>query len=378
MQQLTIGAFARLTHLSVKTLRYYHEVGLLEPAVVDPDSGYRYYRAGQAHSAQLVRRFRDLGLPVADVKAVLATSDLTARDAILAGHLDRMREVVKRVSSALTAADPGDIAQMSVTTSSASPYGGKTTTTTAAEWSYGDQWRSVTYSSPGHPLYDEGYTASAGSSVYTLVNYSTRSWTKRPGLGRPAAAIPFSTLPASTLPASRGCRPAIGAFPLLYKFGLPGIGLPASSLPSTVARSLRTAVSCGTLTVAGRQSVDGIEAIKLTSRPGSFISETIWVSPSTYLPVRVVVRSASGAPAVQQTADITWLSPTAQNLAKLTVPIPAGFRKVSLSAVAAPTFKQISPALLPRPKAFCLMPAVNACGNPPFPVGGPPLGSGYR
>jgi len=291
-------------------------------------------------------------------------------------------DVVTRVSSALTAADPGDIAQMSVTTSSASPYGGKTTTTTAEEWSYGDQWRSVTYSSPGHPLYNEGYTASAGSSVYTLVNYSTRSWTKRPGLGRPAAAIPFSTLPTA-----RGCRPAIGAFPLLYKFGLPGMGLPASLLPSTVARSLRTAVSCGTLTVAGRQTVDGVEALKLTSRAGSPISETIWVSPSTYLPVRVVVRSASGAagpawapgaPAVQQTADITWLPPTAQNLAKLTVPIPAGFRKVSLSAVAAPTFKQISSALLPRPKAFCLMPAANACGNPPFPVGGPPLGSGYR
>ena len=210
MQQLTIGAFSRLTHLSVKTLRYYHEVGLLEPAVVDPDSGYRYYRPGQAHSAQLVRRFRDLGLPVADVKAVLAAPDLTARDAILAGHLDRMREVVKRVSSALTAADPGDIAQMSVTTSSASPYGGKTTTTTAEEWSYGDQWRSVTYSSPGHPLYDEGYTASAGSSVYTLVNYPTRTWAKRPGLGRPAAAIPFSTLPAPP----RGCGPAIGGPPV--------------------------------------------------------------------------------------------------------------------------------------------------------------------
>ena len=71
-------------------------MGLLEPAVVDPDSGYRYYRPGQAHSAQLVRRFRDLGLPVADVKAVLATSDLTARDAILAGHLDRMREQLRQ------------------------------------------------------------------------------------------------------------------------------------------------------------------------------------------------------------------------------------------------------------------------------------------
>jgi DNA-binding transcriptional MerR regulator/effector-binding domain-containing protein len=101
MQQLTIGAFSRLTHLSVKTLRYYHEVGLLEPAVVDPDSGYRYYRPGQAHSAQLVRRFRDLGLPVADVKAVLATSDLSARDAILAGHLDRMREQLRQTEAAV-------------------------------------------------------------------------------------------------------------------------------------------------------------------------------------------------------------------------------------------------------------------------------------
>jgi DNA-binding transcriptional MerR regulator/effector-binding domain-containing protein len=101
MQRLSIGAFSRLTHLSIKTLRYYHEVGLLEPAVVDPDSGYRYYQAGQAHSAQLVRRFRDLGLPVADVKAVLAAPDLTARDAILAGHLDRMREQLRKTEAAV-------------------------------------------------------------------------------------------------------------------------------------------------------------------------------------------------------------------------------------------------------------------------------------
>jgi DNA-binding transcriptional MerR regulator/effector-binding domain-containing protein len=101
MQQLSIGAFSRLTHLSIKTLRYYHQVGLLEPAVIDPDSGYRYYRPGQAHSAQLVRRFRDLGLPVADVKAVLAAPDLAARDAILAGHLDRMREQLRQTEAAV-------------------------------------------------------------------------------------------------------------------------------------------------------------------------------------------------------------------------------------------------------------------------------------
>jgi len=101
MQRLSIGAFSRLTHLSVKTLRYYHEVGLLEPAVVDPDSGYRYYWPGQADSAHLVRRFRDLGLPVADVKAVLAAPDLTTRDAILAGHLDRMREQLRQTEAAV-------------------------------------------------------------------------------------------------------------------------------------------------------------------------------------------------------------------------------------------------------------------------------------
>ena len=38
---LTVGDFSRATHLSVKTLRHYHEVGLLEPSEVDPDIGYR-------------------------------------------------------------------------------------------------------------------------------------------------------------------------------------------------------------------------------------------------------------------------------------------------------------------------------------------------
>ncbi len=95
MQRLTIGAFSRLTHLSIKTLRYYHQVGLLEPADVDPDSGYRYYRPGQAQTAQLVRRFRALDMPVAEVKAVLQARDLGARDTILAGHLERMREQLR-------------------------------------------------------------------------------------------------------------------------------------------------------------------------------------------------------------------------------------------------------------------------------------------
>ena len=85
-----MGDFSRATHLSVKTLRHYHEVGLLEPAAVNPDTGYRYYSAGQIPTAQVIRRLRDLEMPVADVKAVLAAPDAAARNALIAAHLDRL------------------------------------------------------------------------------------------------------------------------------------------------------------------------------------------------------------------------------------------------------------------------------------------------
>ncbi|HEX3512707.1 MAG TPA: hypothetical protein VHT26_01720 [Trebonia sp.] len=251
--------------------------------------------------------------------------------------------VVKNVSNALSAAEPGTIAQMTVTTTGALPYGGTATTTTGEEWSNGQQWRSVTYSSPGHPAYDEGYSTKSG---YTLVSYPTRTWARQAGVGQPAVKS------FGTPPATRGCGPAFGAFPVLFRLGLPGTSTSASSLPTTVAAALHTAVSCGTLTVAGRQTVDGTEAIELTSRAGSLIAETVWVNPGTYLPVRVVVRSPAGTPGIQQTADFTWLAPTAQNLAKLTVPIPAGFLKVSLFQAVTPNLKLIPGGSVPKPSAL--------------------------
>jgi hypothetical protein len=154
----------------------------------------------------------------------------------------------------------------------------------------------------------------------------------------------------------------VAALPLLLRDRLPGIEFPAGRLPAVGAESLRAAVSCGILVAAGHQRVDGIDAIELKSRPNSLISETIWVSPGTYLPVRVVVHSRPGAPVVQETADITWLPATAQNLAKLTVPIPAGFRKVSFFEVVVPVMGQ-SLSLLPRFAARCLAPAGPACAN---------------
>lgn len=87
---ISIGAFSRMTFLTVKALRHYHEAGLLAPASVDPHSGYRYYRLDQVATARLVRRLRDLDLPVDEVRDVLAAPDETTRNRVIVAHLERM------------------------------------------------------------------------------------------------------------------------------------------------------------------------------------------------------------------------------------------------------------------------------------------------
>ncbi|MDQ2813893.1 MAG: MerR family transcriptional regulator [Actinomycetota bacterium] len=98
---LTVGDFSRVTHLSIKTLRHYHQVGLLEPATVNPDTGYRYYCDGQIPTAQVIRRLRDLQMPVAEVKAVLSAPDAPARNSLIAAHLDRLEAGLAQTRAAV-------------------------------------------------------------------------------------------------------------------------------------------------------------------------------------------------------------------------------------------------------------------------------------
>ena len=72
MDLMSIGEFARLSRLSAKALRLYDELGLLPPAQVDPDSGYRWYAAGQLDSARLVASLRQIGVPLAQIKVILS------------------------------------------------------------------------------------------------------------------------------------------------------------------------------------------------------------------------------------------------------------------------------------------------------------------
>ncbi len=72
MELLTIGAFAKASRLSPKALRLYDELGLLTPARVDPDTGYRRYAPGQLEQARLVAWLRRLGMPLARIRRVCA------------------------------------------------------------------------------------------------------------------------------------------------------------------------------------------------------------------------------------------------------------------------------------------------------------------
>jgi DNA-binding transcriptional MerR regulator len=94
--RLSIGDFSRMTRLSVKSLRRYHDLGLLEPADIDPDTGYRYYDVPQVPLGQAIRRFRDLDMPLEQLKEVLHAPDASARNRLIIAHLEHMESALQQ------------------------------------------------------------------------------------------------------------------------------------------------------------------------------------------------------------------------------------------------------------------------------------------
>ena len=100
---LSIGEFSKLARLPVKTLRYYHEEGLLVPGYVDPDSGYRYYDPGQLEAARAIVYLRSLEFPLSEIKELLRSEGEDDLLAILerqqAAVQERIRELRKSARS---------------------------------------------------------------------------------------------------------------------------------------------------------------------------------------------------------------------------------------------------------------------------------------
>ena len=94
---VTIGEFSRLTHLTVKSLRHYHDQGLLTPYAIDPAERLPPLRGRPgARRAMLIGRLRALDMPLAEVRRVLESADPGERDAVIAEHLLRMERELDR------------------------------------------------------------------------------------------------------------------------------------------------------------------------------------------------------------------------------------------------------------------------------------------
>jgi DNA-binding transcriptional MerR regulator len=101
---LSIGQFAALCRLSQKALRLYDERGLLRPAHVDPDTGYRRYGLSQAVEAERIRLLRALEVPLDEIGELLRAGGESAR-ALLLRHRSRLAARAAEYDRMLAALD---------------------------------------------------------------------------------------------------------------------------------------------------------------------------------------------------------------------------------------------------------------------------------
>jgi hypothetical protein len=181
-------------------------------------------------------------------------------------------------------------------------------------WELGDRSRQLFESSAGQPIFDGSARPEDGRGVIIAVHYPSREWT--------SSTVPSSELPRPSAPNGTRCEEDFLS--------------PSAEGQQTAAdwkEIFQAGLACGMFTVAGRQWVDGVDAIKLTGHKQA-AGATIWVDPGSYLPVRLTgrVQLIGGRAGKQDTGTLTidfrWLPPTRANLAELTAPIPDGFRKV--------------------------------------------------
>lgn len=175
-------------------------------------------------------------------------------------------------------------------------------------WFYRDQIRQQGLTSAGEPLWD---TVGRRTATSYGIDYKARAWWRVLQAGR------------RQVPAGRGCK--AGAF-------LPA---PWLATPRDWTALIRSAFRCGTYKIVQHQQIDGQAAIKLvpadrSQRAFAALRQTIWVAPSTYLPIRVEwAWPATGSNHPRDIAsDFVWRKPSRASLAQLTPPVPDGFRKL--------------------------------------------------
>jgi len=97
----TIGEFSKITGLTIKALRLYHEKGIIEPHAVDQQTGYRYYNHQDAEKARVIRLLKDMMLGLEDIADILKDcSDDADAVGILERHRNRLEDRINDLRKA--------------------------------------------------------------------------------------------------------------------------------------------------------------------------------------------------------------------------------------------------------------------------------------
>jgi hypothetical protein len=160
-------------------------------------------------------------------------------------------------------------------------------------WAYHHTTKMSGFTATGQRVFDEQLTVGKQSLATTVVAYPSHTWWTSQ-----------SARPAVTGSASAGCLPA-GQIRL-------------SGGPNAWPAFIHSQLACGAYTVAGRQALGGVDALRITGSSGQF---TLWVNPVTYLPMRL---QEGGLIRI----NFQWLPPTPANLAMLNLAVPASFHQV--------------------------------------------------
>jgi DNA-binding transcriptional MerR regulator len=216
---ITVGELSRLSHLPVKTLHHYHEVGVLVPAVVDPATGYRRYTLDQVETAHLARRLRDVRMPLTEMAAVLAAGDPAEREAGIAAHLERLQRELAEAATAVTSlrsllATPPAEHGITLRDAPAQPavaLAGVVDREAVGEWcatAYPRLYAAVgtlgaVPDGPGAALYDPGWFEEGGGRMTAFVPVRPEPGADVPSPEAHGPAVPAGRVVVVTLPAQR-------------------------------------------------------------------------------------------------------------------------------------------------------------------------------
>ena len=108
---MQINGFAKLTGVSVRTLHYYDEIGLLKPAFVDAQNGYRFYDENSLVSMQEILFYRELDFPLKSIRNIMSSPDYDKEKALSEQRklLSLKKERLERIINALDDAKKGKV-----------------------------------------------------------------------------------------------------------------------------------------------------------------------------------------------------------------------------------------------------------------------------